>query len=113
MCKDLAYHHHVENEYRLMTVDEIINGEGNSGSFPGLLAMVWEYLDFTNVSPDEKSKLAPYLDLIQQRANGTSPTPASWMREFVHQHEDYHRDSYISEKVCYDMMEEISALNKI
>lgn len=112
MCKDSAHHHHIEKEYKLMTVDEIINGERNSGSFPGLLAMVWDYLDYTKISSVEKAKLAPYLDLIQQRANGTNPTPAYRMREFVHQHEDYHRDSYISERVCYDMMEEISALNK-
>ncbi|OKP01357.1 Glutamate--cysteine ligase [Penicillium subrubescens] len=113
MCKDSADHQDAEKECKLMTVDEIVNGEGNSGSFPGLLAMVWEYLDYTNVPSVEKAKLAPYLDLIQQRANSTNPTPASWMRQFVRQHEDYHRDSYVSEKVCYDMMEEISVLNKI
>lgn len=110
-CKGPA-HHHTEKEYGLMTVDEIVNGQDTAQGFPGLLAMAWQYLDYTNVSSVEKAKLAPYLDLIRQRANGTNPTPASWMREFVYQHDDYHRDSYVSEKVCYEMMEEISALNK-
>ncbi|KAJ5160519.1 Glutamate-cysteine ligase catalytic subunit [Penicillium canariense] len=112
LCKDDAHLCDQDPEYGFMTVDEIINGEGTPGDFPGLLALVRYYLDYTNVPPVEQARIAPYLDLIQQRASGISPTPASWMREFVHQHGDYHRDSYVSEKVCYDMMEEIARLNK-
>jgi glutamate--cysteine ligase catalytic subunit len=112
ICKDKVHHYHAEKEYGLMTVDEIVNGEDNPAGFPGLLALVWQYLDHTGVSIVEKAQLAPYLDLIERRANGTSPTPASWMREFVQQHEGYSRNSYVSEQVCYDMMQEISALNK-
>lgn len=112
-CKDSGHRQRAEEEYGLMTVHEIINGESMSGGFPGLLAMVWQYLDYTDVSTAEKAKLTPYLDLIERRANGTDPTPASWMREFVCRHEDYNRDSYVSERVCYDMMEEILDSNKI
>ncbi|KAJ5370262.1 Glutamate-cysteine ligase catalytic subunit [Penicillium cataractarum] len=113
MCKDAAHDPHAEKEYGLMTVDEIINGQDNPAGFPGLLAMVWQYLDYTQVSSVEKAKLAPYLDLIERRANGTNPTPASWMRDFVRRHAEYNRDSCVSERVCYDMMEEISAMNNI
>lgn len=93
--------------YDLMTADEIINGEQAIGGFPGLLAIVGCYLDHVHASEGERNTIDPYLSLIRDRANGSSPTPASWMRSFVLEHEDYCKDSHVSEKVCYDMMRAI------
>ncbi|OQE18651.1 hypothetical protein PENSTE_c017G01329 [Penicillium steckii] len=93
--------------YGLMTADEIINGEGTTGGFPGLLFIVHCYLDYMKAPEKERDTIEPYLSLIRDRASGISPTPASWMRSFVLKHEDYRKDSYVNEKVCYDMMRAI------
>jgi glutamate--cysteine ligase catalytic subunit len=93
----------VEDEYCLMTVDEIINGEGPNG-FAGLIPVVESYLDSVNVDVTTRCELARYLDLIRKRANGTLWTAAKWIRKFVDAHEDYKKDSVVSEKINHDLI---------
>lgn len=112
MCKDEIHSASGAEDYSRMSLDEIVNGEGVPGGFPGLLGIVQQYLHYTNVSPVEQARLAPYLDFIEKRASGANPTPATWMRQFVRQHEDYRQDSYVSEKTCHDMMAEIVRMNE-
>ncbi|CAG8119295.1 unnamed protein product [Penicillium salamii] len=96
----------------LMTANEIFNGEEDQNGFPGLVPIVRYYLDHSKMPPTEQARIEPYLDLISKRASGESPTPATWMRDFVRSHEDYRQDSYMSEKICYDMMQEIVRMNE-
>lgn len=96
----------------LMTANEIFNGEEDYNEFPGLVPIVRYYLDHSKMTPMEQARIEPYLDLISKRASGESPTPATWMRDFVRSHEDYQQDSYMSEKICYDMMQEIVRMNE-
>jgi glutamate--cysteine ligase catalytic subunit len=86
-----------------MTVDEIINGEGPNG-FAGLIPVVESYLDSVNVDVTTRCELARYLDLIRKRANGTLWTAAKWIRKFVDAHEDYKKDSVVSEKINHDLI---------
>lgn len=51
-----------------MTLDEIINGRGDS--FPGLMGVVNAYLNSLNVDVGTKCELRRYLDLIKLRAKG-------------------------------------------
>jgi glutamate--cysteine ligase catalytic subunit len=95
-----------------MTADEIFNGESDENGFPGLIPIVRYYLDYSKMPLTEQVKIAPYLELISQRASGESPTPATWMRDFVRSHKDYRQDSYVSEGICYDMMQEIVRMNE-
>jgi len=62
--------------------------------------------------PTEQTKIAPYLNLISKQASGESLTPATWMREFVRSHKDHQQDRYVSESVCYDMIQEIVRRNE-
>ncbi|CAI7578850.1 unnamed protein product [Penicillium bialowiezense] len=96
----------------LMTANEIFNGESDDNGFPGLVPIVRYYLDYSKMPPAEQEKIAPYLDLISQRASGEIPTPATWMRNFVRSHKDYQHDSYVSESICYDMMQEVVGMNE-
>lgn len=92
----------VEDEYELMTIDEIINGK--SEGFPGLIPLVESYLDSVNVDVETRCELARYLDLIRKRADGRLWTAAKWIRSFVQQHEEYKQDSVVNEKVTYDLV---------
>lgn len=53
-----------------MTLDEVINGRGDS--FPGLMGVVNAYLNSLNVDVGTKCELRRYLDLIKLRAKGES-----------------------------------------
>ncbi|KAI4085936.1 MAG: hypothetical protein LQ344_007997 [Seirophora lacunosa] len=98
----------VEDEYSLMSIDEIINGQTSSSScspaFPGLVPLVESYLNSMNVDVQTRCDLARYLDLIRKRASGQYWTAAKWIRHFVRGHGEYQSDSVVSEKVTYDLV---------
>ncbi|KAK4546775.1 Zn finger-containing GTPase- Activating Protein for ARF [Oleoguttula mirabilis] len=101
----------VEDEYELMTVDEIINGKAD-GSFPGLIPLVESYLDSVNVDVETRCELAQYLALIKGRANGTLWTAAKWIRHYVREHKDYQMDSVVSEGMNYDLVKAVQRITK-
>ena len=94
----------VEDEYELMSIDEIINGQQTDTSFPGLIPLVESYLDSSNVDVETRCALACYLGLIRKRASGALWTGARWIRHFIGEHQDYQRDSVVTEKMCYDLV---------
>ncbi|KAK3360140.1 glutamate-cysteine ligase-domain-containing protein [Lasiosphaeria hispida] len=108
----------VEDEYRLMTVNEIINGtayarggeadggadDGGEEDFPGLIPLVESYLDSVNVDVVTRCELATYLDLIRKRASGELWTAAKWIRHLVANHPEYQRDSVVSEEINKDLV---------
>ena len=62
----------IDDEYEEMTIDEIINGKSgkDDSTFPGLLGLVYSYLNSLNVDVSTRCELAKYFDLIKNRANG-------------------------------------------
>jgi glutamate--cysteine ligase catalytic subunit len=96
----------VEDEYELMSVDEIINGK-EDGSFPGLIPLVEMYLDSLNVDVETRCELAQYLALIRGRANGELWTAAKWLRHVVREHKAYEHDSVVNEEVSYDLVKAV------
>lgn len=99
----------VEDEYELMSVDEIINGKVD-GTFPGLIPIVESYLDSMNVDVETRCELAQYLALIRGRANGTLWTAAKWIRHYVRSHEEYKMDSVVSEGMVYDLVKAVERI---
>ncbi len=93
----------VEDEYELMTVNEIINGKLD-GSFPGLIPLVESYLDSVNVDVETRCEVAQYLALIKGRADGSLWTAAKWIRHFVREHKDYKLDSVVPDDLVYDLV---------
>ncbi|KAF2759014.1 glutamate-cysteine ligase [Pseudovirgaria hyperparasitica] len=95
----------VEDEYELMTVNEIINGQQNtSDGFPGLIPLVESYLDSMNIDVETRCEFARYLDVIRKRADGRLWTAARWIRHFVRTHPDYQQDSVVTEGMEYDLV---------
>ncbi|EDR11856.1 gamma glutamylcysteine synthetase [Laccaria bicolor S238N-H82] len=89
-------------EYEEMSMDEIINGKGDN--FPGLLRLIYAYIDTLDIEPRELAKVGSYLDLIRRRANGSLITPATWIRNFVRSHPTYKHDSVVSQEINYDLL---------
>ncbi|ORY03394.1 GCS-domain-containing protein [Basidiobolus meristosporus CBS 931.73] len=100
----------VENEYELMTINEIINGKDDG--FPGLIPIVNSYLNSLNVDIETRRTLGRYLDFIKCRADGTLMTTATWIRQFVRTHPSYKHDSHVSQEINYDLMRTIEKVNK-
>lgn len=91
----------MDDEYELMTIDQIINGKGH---FPGLVPLINSYLGSMDVDADTHCTIQQYLRLIQKRASGELMTTASWIRKEVTGHEEYKQDSVVSERICYDLL---------
>lgn len=104
----------VEEEYRQMTISEIINGTSTSSSegFPGLLPLVDSYLNSLDLTIDTRCQLARYLDFIRRRADGTLWTGAKWIRTFVRAHPDYQHDSVVSEKITFDLLKAVQEISQ-
>ncbi|XP_069091896.1 glutamate--cysteine ligase catalytic subunit [Pleurodeles waltl] len=86
----------------LMSIDAIINGK--EGVFPGLIPILNSYLENMEVDVDTRCTILNYLKLIKKRASGELMTVARWMREFVANHPDYKQDSFITDKINYDLI---------
>ena len=95
----------IEDEYALMSINEIINGQADG--FPGLVPLVESYLNSVNVDVETRCELARYLGLIQKRASGQLWTGARWIRKFVRDHPDYRKDSVVDETICYDLVKAV------
>ena len=107
----------VEDEYTLMTIDEIINGQTAQAdtedpSFPGLIPLVEAYLNGMNIDIETRCELARYLDLIRKRASGELWTGAKWIRRFVRAHEEYGGDSVVGEGVTFDLIREVERITQ-
>lgn len=85
----------------LMTMSEIMNGNAN---FPGLLPLCAEYLRASGCNADVRSTLHRYMEFVGKRADGSLPTTAAWMRNFVRQHPSYVRDSRVPAAAAHDLM---------
>jgi glutamate--cysteine ligase catalytic subunit len=105
----------VENEYELMTIDEIVNGQqkvGDEAGFPGLIPLVENYLNSMNVDVETRCKLAIYLNLIRKRASGKLCTGAKWIRNFVREHPEYKKDSVVSDGICHDLIKTVEKITE-
>jgi glutamate--cysteine ligase catalytic subunit len=105
----------VEDEYELMTINEVINGQqlpGGTG-FPGLIPLVESYLNSMNVDVETRCELARYLDLIRKRADGTYWTAAKWIREFVRGHKEYKKDSVVGEEIEYELIKVVEGITRM
>lgn len=101
----------VDDEYCLMSIDEIINGtkldSKADNQFPGLIPLVESYLDSMNVDVATRCELASYLELIQKRADGSLWTASKWIREFVKEHAAYKGDSVVNDEINHDLIKAV------
>ncbi|KAF9051084.1 glutamate-cysteine ligase catalytic subunit [Hymenopellis radicata] len=100
----------VEQEYAEMTMNEIMNGDGEM--FTGLLGLVSEYVDTLDVEEKALVKINKYLDLIRKRSNGSLITPAAWIRKFVRAHPAYKFDSVVNAEINYDLLKTVDEIER-
>ncbi|CAF1480540.1 unnamed protein product, partial [Didymodactylos carnosus] len=95
-------------EYRLMSINEIMNG---SEQFAGLIPLMRQYLyHLETIDTDTRSTIEQYLNLISKRARGTLMTDAKWIRQYVDQHPKYEHDSIVTDEIQYDLLWKIQQI---
>jgi len=92
----------IDDSVELMTMAEIMNGKGTY--YPGLLPLIYAYLESIHISKTDFTRIDAYLRFIQARSTGQIKTNAAWMRDFVTQHPDYKRDSVVTDCMAYDLV---------
>ena len=85
-----------------LSIAEILGGKEEA--FPGLVPLIFAYLDQINCEPETLELLRSYMELLLRRARGELLTPAAWMRRFVQTHPDYKHDSVVPESVAHDLV---------
>ncbi|KAJ2811933.1 glutamate--cysteine ligase [Coemansia sp. 'formosensis'] len=98
-------------EYVELTINEILNGSPTH-KVTGLLTIVLSYLPSMGLEYKAEQALRRQLVLIRRRASGKLCTLATWMRNFVQQHPDYHHDSVVSPTVNYDMLRTLNEIEE-
>lgn len=91
-----------ENAYEEMSMAEIMCGKGDY--FPGLIPLVRAYLDHIGADAITMKRLSTYLEFIEKRATGELVTPATWIRNFVRNHDDYKGDSVVTDTIAHDLL---------
>ncbi|RIB22558.1 glutamate-cysteine ligase-domain-containing protein [Gigaspora rosea] len=100
----------VEDEFEKMTINEIVNGKSNE--FPGLINIIFQYLESMNIDIETRNHLEKYLEFIGMRASGKIQTAATWIRNFVRSHPNYKHDSIVSQEINYDLIKMVEEIQK-
>ena len=88
-----------------MTIREILMGKQVAGGrFPGLVPLIYAYLDIIECDTSVRMKIETYCDFLGMRASGKLLTTASWMRNFVLKHPLYKHDSVVTDEIAYDLL---------
>lgn len=102
--------------WTLMSLEEVLMGlpagPGAESEFPGLMPLIFAYLDLIGCEETVHKQLEVYLSFLVARARGEIPTEAEWMRRFIAAHPDYHGDSVVSEAVAHDLLVEIDRVER-
>jgi len=87
-----------------MSVQEILMGKDDHMVFPGLIPLIYAYLDHIKCPAATATKISRYLQYIEKRATGELMTTATYLRKFVQGHPSYAEDSVISQEIAYDLL---------
>ncbi|RLN95653.1 hypothetical protein BBJ28_00007437 [Nothophytophthora sp. Chile5] len=93
-----------------MTIAEIMLGKGTY--FPGLIPIVYAYLDHIECDEATRTLVQKYMCLIAKRATGELPTAATWMRRYVRAHPDYAHDSVVPHSTAFDLLTECQQIGE-
>ncbi|GMF51082.1 unnamed protein product [Phytophthora fragariaefolia] len=108
--KGACHLHDDPDACELMTIAEIMLGKGSY--FPGLIPLVYAYLDYIECDEATRTLVEKYMCLIAKRATGELPTAATWMRRFVRAHPDYRHDSVVPHSTAFDLLNECQQIGE-
>lgn len=98
--------------YQELYIWQILNGDESIGYSKGLLQLCQQFMELKGWPQDKQDEVMRYLRFLSDRASGRLPSGARFIREFVHSHPDYRRDSIVTEQINYDLLKMMTTLNE-
>lgn len=92
----------IQDSYEEMTLEEIFHGK--DGYYPGLIPLVYAYLEYIQCDDETFRRVDQYLQYISGKVRGETMTTAAWIREFVTSHPAYQQDSFVTEEIAHDLL---------
>lgn len=77
----------------------------------GLIALCKKFMDLKEWPANKKAETINYMTFLAERARGEILTGARFIRNFVTEHAEYKQDSYLNEKISYDLLKMLDSLN--
>ena len=97
-----------QDSFEEMTLEEIFCGKDSY--YPGLIPLIYAYLEYIRCAPEAFEKIDRYLQYITSKVKGETITTATWIRNFVTTHPAYNNDSFISQEIQYDLVKACDAI---
>lgn len=98
-----------EQTYEELFIHEIFIGKGK---FPGMMALVRKFMEVQKYSQANVDQVEVIIDFLVARAKGEVPTGAKYIREYVHNHCHYKKDSKVCSCIQACLIDQIIHLNK-
>lgn len=98
-----------EPKYEELYIHEILLGTGDE--FPGLLSIIKTFLASQKYQAELNEQFDHILDFVLARSRGEVPTGASFIRQYIHKHPLYRKDSKISPCLHFNLICQIMKLN--
>ena len=100
----LDYKKDEEENIKLLTINEILNG-AKEYNYPGLISAIKDEIkNNLNYTDDIKKDLYKFVQHIEKKAKGEIWTDAKYIRKFINNHPKYNKDSIITEEINYDLI---------
>jgi glutamate--cysteine ligase catalytic subunit len=98
----------IEEEYEECSIADIMNGNGTRD---GICTLIDKYLDEQDIGDSTRQILKDHVNVVRQRATGERLTNATWIRNFIHRHPAYKKDSIVTPEINYDLINKILHLD--
>ena len=86
-----------------MSISQILEGD-ETLNYKGIIPLMQEFMTLKGYSMSQIEEINKYLDILRGRASGKFFTAAGYVRDYVMRHEDYKRDSLVTEGIAKDLI---------
>lgn len=77
----------------------------------GIISLCQQYMALKKWSADKITETMQYLTFLAKRARGEIPTGARFLRDFVLNHPDYKKDSFLTPQMQFDLLKMLETLD--
>ena len=77
----------------------------------GIISLCQKFMELKQWPTEKRDETNNYLSFLADRARGKILTGARFIRNFVQNHTEYKQDSFLNEKISFDLLTMLDTLN--
>ena len=77
----------------------------------GIISLCQKFMELKQWPTEKRDETNNYLSFLNDRARGKILTGARFIRNFVQNHAEYKQDSFLNEKISFDLLTMLDTLN--